>query len=213
MSKEQNKGQDAKPATTETTTATPPVPPVEKHIAEPVADLIKVEAPGLPDVAQRTFFNIDLFASQPLMKFDETTRRTKDGKLQVNGDKFTLMTRKNAASALELDNNKDNRSAIDKAIIDEGMVAWRKVKGFLMMLPDEWILKRFVMKKKNNGRTTCSLTIEDLEKMVVDLEKAAEAWNVPVEDLAEFLAAKKAERAKKANATEGKPANATVTVP
>lgn len=172
-------------------------------------ELVKVEAPPVPEVpVQRTAFNLDLFANNPLMALEHTTHTTKDGKKVIDGDRFKLMTRKDAATVLKVENNKDNRQYLDKTIIDEGMVAWRKVKSFLMSLPDEWILKRFVMKKKVNGRTNISLNIEDLEQQIIELEKVAKAYGVKVEDLAEFLESKKAKAAKPAQ-TE-KPANVVV---
>lgn len=203
MSKQEQNKQGSKPAAEQPTTQSATAPQGEQ-----AGELVKVEQPATPAVpVQRTFFNVDLFTNQSVVAFEHTMRTLKDGTRQVNGDKFSLMTRKQAAEELDLVNNKDNRALIDQTIIDEGKVAWRKVKAFLMTLPDEWILKRFVLKKKNNGRTSMSLNIEDLEREIVEMEKAAKAWGVRVEDLAEFLEAKKAAGAKKAQAQEGKPAN------
>jgi hypothetical protein len=197
MSKQVEKGNGQTVAETPVTQTQTAAAPPDKHIAQPVGELVKVDAAPVAPV-QRTFFNLDLFSGQAVVEFDNTFKTNKDGTRSVNGDKFVLMTRKKAADALGVVSNKDNRAMLDKTIMDEGKLAWKKVKMFLMTLPDEWILKRFVLKKKTNGRTSMSLNIEDLEREVIEMEKAAKAWGVNVEDLAEFLAKKKADGEKKA---------------
>lgn len=141
--------------------------------------------------AQTTMFGI--LDAEIGKVFKGTPIKARDG--TDAGLSMTLRPRKEVAAEFNL-KGKDNKDALDAAMLAQQDAAFRMAKGQIAGLNGDWTLAKLSTRTLSNGVRQITLVTREVKRSkVVTDEQVAKAWNIPLEDVAAFRA-KMAESAK-----------------
>lgn len=87
----------------------------------------------------------------------------KNGKGVDVGSSVTMKSRKDMASALGLV-GKDNRDALEKAILNQSDEAFRAVKGQVAALGADWTLAKVAQRTLGNGVKQISIVVKEIKR-------------------------------------------------
>lgn len=108
----------------------------------------------------------------------------KNGKGVDVGTSITMKSRKDIGSALGL-TGKDNKGALDKAILGMSDDAFRKVKAEIAGLGPDWTLAKVAQRTLGNGVRQISVVVKEIKRNVGPSdEEIAKALGITVEEVA-----------------------------
>lgn len=87
----------------------------------------------------------------------------KNGKGVDVGSSVTMKSRKDMASALGL-TGKDNKDALEKAILGQSDEAFRAVKGQVAALGSDWTLAKVAQRTLGNGVKQISIVVKEIKR-------------------------------------------------
>jgi hypothetical protein len=129
-----------------------------------------------------------------LIGFDEAIQRVFAGKEVKNGKGvnvgtvFSPKSRKDIAEALDL-KGKENRDALDAAILKQSDEAFRVVKGQIAQLGGDWTLGKISTRTLSNGVRQIAVTVKEIKRQVGPKdEEIAKALGWSVEQVREARA-------------------------
>lgn len=139
-------------------------------------------------------FDTDKFLNTPKVSrvfgVKEVISTDKNGNQSVVGFKTMMPARRDLAQALDLE-GKENKDALDREIEKAQTALLQQFKAWLIMQPDNAIgITRYAFRKNaKSGIGTHSVTFRELpDRAKAELNKLADAYGIPVEKLAEFIA-------------------------
>lgn len=139
-------------------------------------------------------FDTDKFLNTPKVSrvfgVKAVTTTDKNGVTTDVGFKTVMPARRDLADALDL-KGKENKEALDREIEKAQTALLQQFKAWLIMQPDNAIgITRYAFRKNpKNGVGTHSVTFRELpDRAKAELNKLADAYGIPVEKLAEFIA-------------------------
>lgn len=102
------------------------------------------------------------------------------------GTSITMKSRKDIGAALGLA-GKDNKAALDKAILGMSDSAFSKVKSEIVALGGDWTLAKVAHRTLGNGIRQISVVVKEIKRNVGPSdEEIAKALNITVEAVAEM---------------------------
>jgi hypothetical protein len=90
-------------------------------------------------------------------------KEIKNAKGAIVGTSIGLNSRKDIAAALDL-KGKDNKSALDRAILAQSDAAFRRIKGEVNELDGNWTLKRVANRTMGNGERQISIVLREVKR-------------------------------------------------
>ena len=145
-------------------------------------------------VEPKPLFDTTIFVNTPSIErvFGLAPIKNKDG--AVVGGSMTMGKRKELAQTFGL-TKKDDKEALDEAIRKEQVQAFKRIKAYLLALPDDStgltkMAQRMVGKDPVKQTTVVFRDLPPREKAL--MERYAAAMGVPLDKLAEFTKANKA---------------------
>jgi hypothetical protein len=120
--------------------------------------------------------------------------KNKDG--VVVGTAVAMAGRKDVALAMGLKANKENKDAIDSRIEEQGIAAFRKVRGEVNSLVEAgWSLKRTASRTMGDGLRQITVVIKEVKKSGPSDEAIAKSLGISVEEVVEMRERQKAKLA------------------
>lgn len=103
------------------------------------------------------------------------------------GTSIVMRGRKEIATDLNL-KGKDNRDALEAAITEQGLVAFRKVRGELAGLEEgSYTLKKAASRTMTDGLRQITIVVKEVKKNKGPSdEQIAKAWGISIEDVAKM---------------------------
>lgn len=170
------------------TVTTGAAPAVETKPATSAA-VIPAAPPLTPATIKRyqpSLFDTDSFIDRQLSKV-LVQHETKDKEGDPNGITIVLGKRKEIAKAVGLTTKKDDKDALDNAILEGTDAAFTKVKGIMAGLDRNWTLRRAALKTMSNGEEQFTIVARKVKRNNGPSdEQIAKAWGIPVEKVAEM---------------------------